>query len=135
MARLRDFVQAQGAESATPSDLVLAPWPTNAQAVGLAEDAVASALGLGDEAEARRLGSTAAALVSRFAPLAPQAILNEAVLRTAGYLHQQPAAPLRAEQVGELRAEYSPTHVSALRHSGSMAILSPWKVRRAGAIG
>ena len=135
VARLRQFLQAGGAELATPSELVLAPWPSAAAAVALAEDAVAAALGISDEAEARRLGETAAALVERYAPLAPQPIKNEAVIRTCGWLHGQPAAAVRSEGIGEVSTAYATTHISALRHSGAMALLSPWKVRRAGAIG
>ena len=55
--------------------------------------------------------------------------------RTAGYLAEQPAAALYSEQIGDVQRRYAATHVSALRHSGSMALLSPWKQRRAGAVG
>lgn len=135
MARLREFIRAPGDPHATPSEVVLAPWPTEEAPLALAEDTLAGALGITDEALARRLGETAAALVERYAPLAPQAVKNEAVLRTAGYLHQQPAAAVRSEAMGEVSTSYAATHLSALRHSGSMAVLSAWKIRRAGAVG
>ena len=82
-----------------------------------------------------RLGSAAAALVERYAPDAPMAIKNEATIRCAGWLVQQPAAAVRSESVGDIRTSYAPTHTGALRHSGAMALLSLWAVRRAGAIG
>ena len=74
-------------------------------------------------------------LVRRYAPLAPLAIHREAVIRTAGWLVEQPAAAVRSESVGDISTAYAATHTSALRHSGAMALLSPWKVRRAGSIG
>ena len=88
-----------------------------------------------DATRAGHVLATAWALVGRYAPDAPEAVLREAVVRAAGWLAQQPAAAVRSESIGELRTSFAPTHTGALRHSGAMALLSPWKVRRAGAIG
>ncbi|MDE0052600.1 MAG: hypothetical protein OXO52_22690 [Rhodospirillales bacterium] len=88
-----------------------------------------------DDSRLDRLGSTAAALVERYAPNAPQPVKNEATIRCAGWLHEQPGASIRSERVGDIDTAYATGSLSALRHSGAMALLSPWKVRRAGAIG
>ena len=115
----------------------LSPWPNTTATVALAaaRTCLGDALGLTDESTLDRLGSTAAELVERYAPDAPQPVKNEAVVRCAGWLQQQPSAAIRGETVGPLSVDYAPTHMSALRHSGAMALLAPWKVRRAGAIG
>ena len=94
---------------------------------------VAQAVGV-DSTTATRLLAVAGALVERYAPDAPGAISNEAVIRAAGWLAEQPSAAIRSETEGDIRTSYAPSMQSALRHSGGMALLSPWKIRRAGAI-
>ena len=86
-------------------------------------------------ARAGKLVVAATALVERYAPEAPEAIRDEATIRTAGWLAEQPAGAVRSESVGDISTAFAPAMTSALRHSGAMALLSPWKVRRAGAIG
>ena len=83
---------------------------------------------------ADRLHPVAVVLVERYAPKAPEAVQNEAVIRAAGWLREQPPAGIQSESIGDETYEYAPAMVSALRHSGAMALLSPWRVRRAGAI-
>ena len=114
---------------------VLSPWPDTPAALTAATECLKTALGEDDDATAQRLGSVAAELVENFAPDAPQPVKNEATIRTAGWMHEQPAAAVRSETVGDISTSFAATHTSALRHSGAMALLSPWKVRRAGAIG
>ena len=94
---------------------------------------LAEAIGT-DAATATRLLAVATALVERYAPDAPDAISDEATIRAAGWLAEQPAAAIRSESEGDIRTSYAPTHISALRHSGGQALLSPWKIRRGGAI-
>ena len=94
---------------------------------------LAEAIGT-DSTTATRLLAVATALVERYADGAPDAIANEAVIRCAGWLAEQPSAAIRSETEGDISTSYASTHMSALRHSGAMALLSPWKVRRAGAI-
>ena len=89
------------------------------------------------DVDATRAGHLLAAawpMVERYAPLAPDGVLREAVVRCAGYLKEQPAASIRSESVGDLSTGYAPTHLSALRNSGAMALLTSWKIRRGGAI-
>ena len=102
-------------------------------AVTITEEALAQAIRV-DTATATRLLAVATALVERYAPDAPDAISNEAAIRSAGWLADQPSAAIRSETEGDISTDYSPSQMSALRHSGAMALLSPWKVRRAGAI-
>ena len=115
----------------------LSPWPTSSAAVALAaaRTCLGDALGLTDESTLDRLGSTAAELVERYAPGAPQAIKNESVVRAAGWMYEQPSAAVRSESVGDISTSYAATHMSALRHSGGQALLTGWKQRRAGHIG
>ena len=114
---------------------VLSPWPSSPVALAAATACLKTALGEDDDATAQRLGSAAAELVQRFASGAPQSIRNEAVVRCAGWMYEQPSAAVRSESVGDISTSYAATHMSALRHSGGQALLTGWKVRRAGAIG
>ena len=113
----------------------LSPWPSSPAALTAATECLKTALGEDDDATAQRLGSVASALVEKYAATAPQSIRNEAVIRAAGWMYEQPSAAVRSESVGDISTSYAATHVSALRHSGAMSMLSPWKQRRAGAIG
>ena len=87
-----------------------------------------------EEDEAERLLTVAVGLVERFAPDAPQAIRNEGIIRCAGWLYESPASGARMEREGEIATSFSPASTGALRASGAMALLSPWKIRRAGVI-
>ena len=87
-----------------------------------------------DSVTATRLLAVSSALVERYAPEAPEAISNEAAIRCAGWLAEHPHAAIRSESIGDIETAFAPSMQSALRHSGGMALLSPWKVRRAGAI-
>lgn len=88
-----------------------------------------------DETRAEHLFGAANALVEKYSSGAPDAIKREAVIRCSGWLAHQPAASIRSEETGDISTSYATASMSALRHSGAMALLSPWKVRRAGVIG
>ena len=115
---------------------ILSPWPTTPASLTAATACLKAAIGadLTDE-RVQALGAAAAALVERYAPSAPAPIKNESVIRTAGYMLEQPSAAVRQDVVGEINTSYAAGNLSALRHSGAMAMLSSWKVRRAGAVG
>ena len=113
---------------------VLSPWPTTPAALAAATEALGRSLGEDDDDVTHRLGEAAAALVERHAPGAPQAIRNEAVIRCAGWLREAPAAGVRAESMGDISTTFAPSMTGALRASGAMGLLGPWRVRRAGAI-
>ena len=102
-------------------------------AVTITATALAEAVGT-DSTTATRLLAVATELVTRHAPDAPDAIQNEAAIRCAGWLAEQPSAAITSETEGDIRTSYAPAMTSALRHSGGMALLSPWRVRRAGQI-
>ncbi len=102
-------------------------------AVTISAAVVAAATGT-DSATAERLLAVAMALVARYGADAPDEVENEAALRVAGYLFAQPKASIRAESVGSISADFAPSRQGALRHSGAMSLLSPWKIRRAGLI-
>ena len=74
-------------------------------------------------------------MVYREAPQAPVAVQREAIIRLAGYLGQSDFGSHRQETIGPLSIEYAPNHGMAFRHCGAKALLAPWRVRRAGAIG
>lgn len=57
------------------------------------------------------------------APEAPDAILDEAVIRMAGYLYDQP------------EAHRGGGYASAWNNSGAAGLVAPWRVRRAGNAG
>ena len=69
-----------------------------------------------------RLVNVATALVDAYAPDCPDAVNDEAVIRTAAYLYD---APPGAQSF----------HTNALAFSGAMALIAPWRVQRAYAIG
>ena len=117
--------------------MALTPWPSSPVALATATAELAGALGLDATADAalvQRLGATASALVERFAPGAPAPIRCEATIRTAGWLHEAPSSGARMESVGDISTSWSANTTGALRSSGAMALLSPWKVRRAGVL-
>ena len=99
--------------------------------ISAAELAAAAQL---DGDRATGLLPVATALVERFAPDAPEAVQNEATSRVAGWLGHTAAGSIAKVDTGPRSTEYAVGQTGALRHSGAMSLLSPWKVRRAGAI-
>ena len=93
-------------------------------AVTITVQALAAALRLGDSteeaAEATRLLAYATEAVTKHAPDAPDVVHDEAAIRLAGYLYDQP------------NAGRGVVHADALRNSGARAILLPYRVHRAG---
>lgn len=102
-------------------------------AVNITAQTLASIVGT-DETTAARLLPVASALVLRYAPGAPDSMHDEGVIRTTGWLQEHPHGAIRSESQGDISTSYATASVSALRHSGAMALLSPWKQRRGGAI-
>ena len=102
-------------------------------AVTLTSSALAQALAI-NSTLADRLLAVGSALVTRYAPDAPDALSNEATIRVAGWLAEAPSSGARIEAIGDISTTWSPNMTGALRASGAMGLLSPFKVRRAGAI-
>ena len=105
---------------------------TGAVTVTAAE--LAAETGLSAE-RAERLLAVATSTVLNYAPAAPTALLNEAVIRYAGYLGASDYGTVRSESVGPLSLEYQMNHSAAFRNSGVAMLLTRHKVRRAGSIG
>ena len=57
---------------------------------------------------------------------------NEAAVRCTGWLLEAPSSGAVRERTGDLATTFSPESTGALRASGAMGLLSPWKVRRGG---
>ena len=126
------------AVSVETAPATLTVWSLTACAVALTAEELRAILGRWtvNIEVALRLLEVCSEHVERYAPDAPGASKNEAVIRMAGYLvDRRPGARRFSETVGSYT--HSITHEmghSALRLSGGMALLSPWKVRRAGVI-
>ena len=73
--------------------------------------------------------------VDDYAPGAPVPLKDEAVIRFAGYLAQSDFGGVRQEAIGPKTVEYVTSHAAAFRNSGAAALLTRYKVRRAGSIG
>ena len=116
----------------------LSPWPpatsaaNRAAAVACLKPEVDQSL---SDDRANALGEAASAMVERYAPGAPQAVKNEAVIRFAGYLRQSDFGGIVKEGIGPRDVEYTRNHAAAFRNCGAAMLLSPWKIRRAGVIG
>lgn len=101
-------------------------------AVTITAQELAAAIG-SDSPSGARLLEVCTEMVNDYASDVPDAIANEAVIRTAGYLHEVPPGIMSqsVEDVGSIA--YKGTN--PLRASGAMSLLSPFKKRRARAIG
>lgn len=121
----------------------LSPWPKSGADLATATSILKDAINPGmANADAERLGATASARVEHFGALAPDVMRTEALIRFAGYLYES-----QQNQFGALRDKaidldsvrmteaFTTSHAAAFRNCGAMALLSPWKKRRAGAIG
>ena len=85
-----------------------------------------------DTADLSRVASAASELILNYAPQAPQANKDEAARRVIGWLIERPSDGTTERNLyGGVSKKYNTQ--GALRGSGAMALLSPFKVRRAGA--
>lgn len=83
-------------------------------------------------ATATRLLAVVTGEINLYAPDAPPSTANEAALRMAGYLYlTSDSAHLNSLKVHDVDLEFRSPAGSALRLSGGMALLSPYKRRRA----
>ena len=121
--------------------MALSPFPTSSQAATRTA-AIAklkrrvSGLSSADDATVAELGEAAAAVIEEYAPGAPQAIRDEALVRYAGYLSQAPPGSVQKINVGDVEIEFRQAPpASSFQLSGAGALLTRWKIRRAGAIG
>ena len=95
-------------------------------AVTITVTALAAAMRLGDSteetAEATRLLALGTEAVTKYAPEAPEATMNEAVIRLCAYLYDQP------------HAARGDGFANALRSSGAAGLLLPYREHRAGLV-
>ena len=83
---------------------------------------------------ATRVLAVATEAVTHYAPDAPEVLQNEACLRFAGYLLGSDYGGIRKEGVGPREVEYVVNHAAAFRNSGAAALLTRYRIRRAGPI-
>ena len=119
--------------------MVLSPWPAKAnteERTAAIEQLKAAVQGAALESDERasQLGAVASAMVEEYAPGAPQVLRDEAVIRCAGYLAQSDFGTIRRETIGPQSSEYTTNHAAMFRNSGAAALLTRFRVRRAGAI-
>ena len=121
------------------ASVILSPFPgvtMTAQrpaAVACIKASISGGAKLTDD-RAAALGETASEMVERFAPDAPDAIRNEAVIRVAGWLHSREPKPVQAVTLTSgFRLDFRERFFSpnAMRNSGARELLTPWRVRRA----
>ena len=115
---------------------VLSPWPTSPAALTAAVAALKAGIAGGSsltDDRAGALGSAAAAQVEKYAPDAPGATKNEAVLRVAGWLHSREPKPVQGITTGGLRLDFRERFYApnAMINSGARGLLAPWRARRA----
>ena len=100
-------------------------------AVALTAMQLGPAIGV-DAPLATRLLAVVTALVDGYAPSAPDALSNEAAIRAAGWLAEQPNASIRSEREGEIQTDYAPSMTGVLLHSGAKSLLYAWRAKTAG---
>lgn len=111
--------------------MALSPWPTSPVALATATAALRAATCIRDDATAQRLGAAAAARVEHYAPMAPQALRDEAVVRFAGYMRTQPSL-IRTLTAGKVTLDYQLSgFVRPFVNCGAKAMLAPFVRRRA----
>lgn len=120
-----------GTESAIPGGALAAKAAAPAT---LTATELAAELGI-DANRAAVLIEVASALLEQYAPGAPIALKNESARRFGGYLSQTGFGAIAKFQAGPLMTDYQTNHANAWRNSGAAALVSRWRVRRAGAIG
>ena len=98
------------------------PWPEppgaeRATAGPLTAEALAAEIGA-DLERATRLLATATAVVGDYAPTAPEALRNEAVIRFAGYLAGADYGATRTLTLGPQTVENVVNHAAMFRNCG-----------------
>ncbi len=83
---------------------------------------------------ASRVLPAAVQAVEDYAATAPEALKDEAVYRFGGYLLGSDYGAVRNESIGPRSVEYQMNHAAMFRNSGAAALLTRYRVRRAGAV-
>ena len=114
--------------------MALSPWPTSPAALTNAREHLRRHIGSHEDEVLNDVGAAAAAYVERHAPGAPQAVRDEGVVRFSAWLVTTTDAMTKIKD-GEMELETETNAAAMFRKSGAAGLLSPWKIRRAGAIG
>lgn len=114
--------------------MALAPWPTSPVALDNARAKLRLHIGEHPDEVLDDVGEAGAEVVERYAPGAPDAVKDEAVIRFSAHLVTVTDAQTKWKD-GEMEQEFETNSAAMFRRSGAAALLSPWKVRRAGVIG
>ena len=117
--------------------VILSPWPDADPELTAARDYLRANFAgrTDDDASLIALGEAASALVERYAPGAPAAIKTEAVTRCVGYMAQSDFGGVASEtSVGSQTVAWTVNHSGMFRNCGAAGLMSPWRIRRAGAI-
>ena len=113
----------------------LVPWPTDPTHAGNALECVHLFVGQHIDMDVLLMTARAAAeMIEDHAPSAKQFVKDNALMRLVAFLVEHPSAGIRSESTGDIRTAYSTNEYSPLRHSGAMALLAPYRVRRAGKV-
>ena len=114
----------------------LSPWPTDVDVATVEAGILRDAIGFEtlDIVTAARWGQMASGRVERYAPDAPQAVKDEAVIRFAGYVSMMQFGVIQQETIGPKSMTFTTNHAAAFRYCGAAALLSPWRIRRGAPI-
>ena len=124
-----DALTSRAAESV--DDIALTPWvlrPASVQTARLSE--AIGRRGNQDDSLVASLGAAAAEVVLDYAPDAPQYIIDQSMIRLAGYLYASASTGFgvrRSSSAGGLSVDYGSDHQHAFRRSGAAALLSKWR--------
>ena len=103
-------------------------------AVTITAAELASASGL-DTATATRLLPVATQLVTDYAAGAPDVLANEAAIRFVGYMARSGGGVITSKNVGPVSVTFQSSDAAMFRNCGAAALLTRYRIRRAGAIG
>ena len=124
--------------------MALSPWPTTPAALQTATAELRTALGLGTntsnpfvydarDAEVQRVAGAVSARIEEYANAAPDAAKDEALIRGCAWLRDTKGAIAEAT-VGPLTTTRPSNSAAWFLHAGCAALLTRWKIRRAGVI-
>ena len=96
-------------------------------------------IGAGIDVErAQELIDMASARVEQYAANAPESVKSEAIIRLCGYAFESTSyggfGAIREMKTGDASHASVTTHAAMFMRSGAAGLLSPYRVRRAGAI-
>ena len=98
-------------------------------AQALAEEAISPLPTAADLERAARVLSVAVQMVDDYAPNAPDALKDEAVIRFGGYILGSDYGGVRTDEIGPQRTEYTTNHAAAFRNCGASMLLTRHVVR------